>query len=175
MNKQELLLSQDRFDKFWIIMEDSFPPKERKLRESYIKQLDDKNFHINFMSGELSELAGFIAWWQLEKNIFIEHFAVSSKYRGKGLGKKYFSDFLNSANYSIVLEVEPPANQTAKRRIAFYEQLGLTLHAFPYFQPSYLNDNQKVEMSIMTSNPELTQNNFELLRIEIYKTVSIKQ
>jgi ribosomal protein S18 acetylase RimI-like enzyme len=171
MNKQELIQHPGQFDNFWSIMEISFPWNERKTKEEYFKQLDEKLFEIELFPDNSNNITGFIAWWQLEKYIFIEHFAVASIYRNKGLGKKYFFDFINSANYPVVLEVEPPTDEISKRRIIFYEQLGFTLYSYPYYQPSYHNNNESVEMFLMTNCRGFNRNDFDLLRRDIYKNV----
>lgn len=171
MDKQDLILNPAQFEEFWAIMVESFPQNERKSKEDFFKQLYEKAFNIKLGRNNSGKIKGFIGWWQLEKYRFVEHFAVSSENRNKGFGKRFFAEFMSSGKYPVALEVELPADEISKHRITFYEHLGLFLHPYMYYQPSYTMDNENVEMLIMTSNPELEQNDFEILRTEIYKTV----
>ena len=59
------------------------------------------------------------------------------------------SQFLRWAPKPVIIEVEPPANRTAKRRIAFYEKLGLKLFPCDYVQPAYDPDKATVPLYLM--------------------------
>jgi ribosomal protein S18 acetylase RimI-like enzyme len=171
MEKQNLLIYPDQFEKFWTIMETSFPRNERKTKEEYLQQLNEELFEIELYRDDSKVIDGFITWWQLKNYRFVEHFAVSSKYRNQGLGHTLFSNFMNCGNDPVALEVELPVNEITKRRITFYEHLGLYLNPYLYFQPSYIVDSENVEMFLMTSNSKLSEDDFEILKMEIYKTV----
>src|SRR5690554_3293007 len=75
MTKEELLTRPQSFERFWQIMEESFPPEERRTREGYYQQIKDNHFAIELLKTKDLEIKGFAAWWQLPGHRFVEHFA----------------------------------------------------------------------------------------------------
>ncbi|MDR0506478.1 MAG: GNAT family N-acetyltransferase [Dysgonamonadaceae bacterium] len=116
------------------------------------------------------ELLAFIIYWEFESFVYVEHFAVNEQFRGKGHGGKIFREFLQNARKSVILEVEPPENLAAEKRIKFYERSGMILQHFPYMQPPYSHDKNPVNMLIMSSK-YITKNDFEKIKNEIFEKV----
>ena len=79
------LLNVDRFDEMYGIMEYSFPESERRSREGQRKLFADPRYKVAAQSDERGRLEAFLAYWQLEKVTFLEHFAVAADLRGAGL------------------------------------------------------------------------------------------
>ncbi|MDG5800064.1 GNAT family N-acetyltransferase [Marinilabiliaceae bacterium ANBcel2] len=152
-------------------MIDSFPENERRMREEYIKTMKNRAFSTTLFCSETADIKGFLSYWKLSDFIFVEHFAISSKFRNQGLGNKLFSQFLNSISKPVVLEVEPPTDSISKRRVNFYERMNFVLNRFDYYQPSYHNDNKKVPLLLMTSNGTLSSSQFKMLQNDIYNIV----
>jgi ribosomal protein S18 acetylase RimI-like enzyme len=68
----------------------------------------------------------------------VEYLAVKEKLRGDGIGTRVMREFLSRmADVPVVLEVELPVCQLTRRRVGFYERLGLRLMPDFYVQPSY--------------------------------------
>ena len=69
---------------------------------------------------------------------YVEYLAVREERRGGGIGTRVMREFLGSmADVPVVLEVELPVCQLTRRRVGFYEKLGLRLMPDFYVQPSY--------------------------------------
>ena len=99
------------------------------------------------------EFVGFISFWQFDGFIYVEHFAILPTQRGGGCGRQTMR-LLREAHPSvpIVLEVEPPTDETTQRRIAFYERCGFALSPLPYVQPPYRHTDQAFPLRLMTTN-----------------------
>lgn len=171
MDNQALIAHPERFESFWLIMAESFPEKERRDREDYLHQLLNRDFKVKVYGGSAADIKGFIGFWELQDCVFIEHFAVSSRHRGQGLGNRILADFLDSVNAPVVLEVEPPADDITKRRIRFYERFGFALNPRQYAQPSYRPGGEPVEMKLMTNKGLLNDAAFQVIRKAVYKSV----
>lgn len=119
------------------------------------------DMHIISVSSE-NKFVGFISYWILNSPIqyiiYIEHLAVSKSLRGNGFGKRLINYIRKQYPKSgLILEVEPPTDDTSKRRIEFYEHLGLILHSgFEYIQPPYSSNKQSMHLNIMTT-PDISQ------------------
>jgi len=121
--------------------------------------------------GNGQKTAAFIAYWQLEGFVFIEHFAVSQALRGGGIGANFMREFLSFINMPVILEVEPPDTQAAIRRIEFYKRLGFKHNRFEYMQPPMREQFDYIRLDIMSCPQSFTKNEFLPLKNKIYKLV----
>ena len=68
-----------------------------------------------------------------------------------GIGGNALRWFLASDSRPLVIEVEPPTDEMACRRIGFYERNGLRLwNDVEYVQPPYSPDRHAIELKLMT-------------------------
>ncbi len=165
----ERLYNED-FDEMFSIMEEAFPKNEYRGREKQKALLSLPEYELY---GEKihGKLAGFLAIWDLGKITFIEHFAVRHNLRGKGLGKEMLSRLFHEKKGPFCLEVELPENETATKRIAFYERMGLYFYDYPYMQPSMDEGRDPIPLRIMTDSPDLSKEDFDNIRDLLYKKV----
>ena len=80
---------------------------------------------------------GFITYWDFDRFYYVEHFATNPALRNGGYGKRTLEHLCEHLKYPIVLEVERPVEEMAKRRINFYQRHGFTLWEKDYY-PMYL-------------------------------------
>lgn len=134
------------------LYESAFPPCERRDFALVCDLLArGREFHIRVATDVSGRLAAFLSYWDFGSFSYIEHLAVAPTLRGKGLGHTILHDFFDNVSRRMVLEVEPPTDIITRKRIAFYESLGLTLWPdFPYTQPPYAPHLSPVELRLMT-------------------------
>jgi len=130
------------------LYEGSFPLQERREWTSLLSLLNHSAMQLDLICEEDLPI-GFIIWWKINDWLFIEHFAISPKIRGGGYGGSVMRHYLGMANGKMFLEVEPPFTIDAKRRIGFYEKLGLKLLDVNYQQPSYVEKGVNYPMLLM--------------------------
>ena len=82
MQSLETLTERD-FDSVWEIMEESFPRDERRSREAQRKILDVSWYHLYGYRAH-GELMAFLAVWEFDTFLFVEHFAVRKSCRNSG-------------------------------------------------------------------------------------------
>ena len=85
---------------------------------------------------------------------------------------KWNSEFFGN-DRPIVLEVEPPTTETARRRIAFYERNGFSLCERAYVQPPYRpwEETEGLTLLLMTTAPDFLEEHFDEVRATIYAEV----
>lgn len=166
-----LIKMKDRdFDFIYSVMEEAFPAEERRTKDYLKKQIKtEKKFSIWLNE----EKTSFITIWNFDKFKYIEHFASSSKERGKGKGAKIIKEVIENAGKPVVLEAEPVQTDMQKRRIGFYERVGFKVNEPYYFQPPMQEDLEGVELKILSCPDFLTSEEFEnvtkTLHREVYK------
>lgn len=117
------------------------------------------------------EFCGFITWWDFGGFVYGEHFAMLPECRGAGIGGEVIDRFVADAGKPVVLEVELPTNDMARRRIGFYERHGFTLCDAEYAQPPYDAGGECVPMRLMSHGMPLDAETFERVRDTLYAEV----
>lgn len=158
------------FDEFWRILCDAFPESEHRNREGQRVLLDHPLYKLNFIR-ENNRILGFWSVWRLDPFQYIEHLALDSSCRGKGYGTRLLEQVFRQAAGPLILEVERPDTEEARRRIVFYERLGLHLNRYDYFQPPLQPGYEPVPMYLMSWPEPLGQTEFNAVRKELYAVV----
>ena len=92
------------------------------------------------------KFVGFISVWDLTDFSFIEHFAIHPEEQENGYGTQALYQVLLTHRQPVILEVEEPFAETARKRISFYERLNFSVNIESYFQPPYAIGKSSVKM-----------------------------
>ncbi len=151
------------------LLESSFPPEERREGEAQEKCFENSAFSTYVVPG-WNGIKALITLYDLEHFCFIEHFAVNPACRNQGLGSKVLSALRETLSSPLILEVEPPETDFARRRIAFYQRNGFVLNEYPYEQPPYSPEKPYVPLLIMSTVP-LSEADFQTVKRRLYRDV----
>ena len=80
-------------------------------------------------------------------------------------------EILDTIRKPFVLEVEPPTEEEAKRRIDFYRRSGFFLNEYHYIQQPLEEGRDPVELKIMSYPEELNREGFDRVKERLYKCV----
>lgn len=156
------------FDIIFEIMDKAFPNTEMRAYQEQKKIFERPQYSV--LMNE--EKTAFIALWDFDEAVYIEHFAVKDSLRGSGIGEKMLKEFLNTTtNKMVFLEVEPPEEEIAMRRIGFYERIGFVLNPYYYLQPPYRQNEEPIELKIMTMGQSIDQKQFDKYKKMLYSVV----
>ncbi len=163
-------LDISEFDKMYSVMEKSFPVDEHRPYDEQ-KALFQNEYYNAYgeIDGEI--LKGFIAAWNFPEILFIEHFAVNSECRNQGIGAKLLDNLISLYNKPTCLEVEPPEDDMAQRRIGFYERNGFFLNNYPYIQPPISAGKNPIPLMIMSTGKKMTEKTFTEIKKILYNKV----
>ena len=155
------------------IYEASFPPKERREFFQLKQLISDRELFVNQIITDKNIVAGLCIFWVFNEFAFIEHLAVKPELRGIGIGEEALS-VLREKFKIILLETELPVDEISKRRIKFYERNGFSLLERQYFQPSYGNNKPEVELKIMSTDENISNEKLDEYLLQIRKKVYLK-
>ena len=165
-------LRNEEFDRVYRIMEASFPVDERRPFDEQRALLEDPAYRIYVCKAPGPEdIAAFLAVWELEPVVFLEHFAVAPQCRNGGLGARMLKELVEQAGKTVCLEVELPETGLAARRIGFYERNGFFLNPYPYLQPPISKGRSAVPLRIMTSGGPVSEGEFQRIKALLYRRV----
>ncbi|MNO33507.1 putative acetyltransferase YjbC [compost metagenome] len=159
------------FDEIYAIMEASFPVNEIRTYSGQKALLSLPHYRLYTERDADNRILAFLAAWEFPELRFVEHLAVNPEIRGGGIGQKLMQNYLAHTDKPIVLEVEPPANELAARRIGFYGRLGFHLNPFDYVQPPLREGQADLPLQIMTCPRPATQQEFRQFRDILYSEV----
>ncbi|MCM1292090.1 MAG: GNAT family N-acetyltransferase [Bacteroides sp.] len=135
----------------------SFPDEERRPSLDMAGLLADKNSAVEtIIITHRRKFAGFMTLWHLRNGVdYIEHFAVSTQLRGKGIGSAALERLDEIECLPLILEAEPPIHSPqARRRLDFYSAAGFTIHHdIDYTQPPYSPTLPPVKLLLLTRAP----------------------
>ncbi len=160
------------FDRIYNIMVETFPPDELRPYSEEKALLGRPEFRIHVLKDpETDGITAFTITREFEELAYLEHFAVNPEYRNHGLGATLLQELREKLGKMIFLEVEPPEDEFALRRIGFYERNDFYFNPFPYIQPPMSAGRHPIPLYIMTSDRALTEEEFERVRLLLYTRV----
>ena len=104
----------DRFEEIFEIMCESFPADERRKKEEQRGLFALPQYRV-FACEQKGKIIGFIAIWEFDDFVYVEHFALTESCRGLGLGSKMLKETAKLFEKPLCLEVEPPTTDIARR------------------------------------------------------------
>ncbi len=165
-------LNHSQFDHIYEIMENSFPIDEHRPYTEQKQLIAKPEYEIYTLNNDdTSGIIGFIATWEFENILFVEHLAVDPEYRNGGFGAKILKEIQKIKKKRICLEVEPPKDELTRRRINFYERNGFFLNEYPYTQPALSAGQEEVPLLIMTTEGKVSETEFEAIKELLYEKV----
>lgn len=133
--KKYRIVGPGDFDEVYAILEEAFPEDERMPYEGQRARLDREGYRLLAWDHK-GRTAAFAGLWHLSGIRYIEQFAVDRHHRGGGLGAAILEELQAASPEPILLEVEEPRTNLARRRVAFYQRNGFILTPYRYTQPT---------------------------------------
>ena len=158
-------INETNFPEIYRIMQASFSDDEYRPYDEQLALFEEPEYRIYYMP------AGFLAVWEFESFIYIEHFAVDPALRNRGTGSALLQELVKQYQKPICLEVELPEDELTRRRIGFYERNGFVFNEYPYIQPPISKGKSPVPLRIMTYGSAITQDTFEEMKRVLYQRV----
>ena len=149
----------------------SFPSDEYRALDQLRAFTDAPNAFTNHVVKEDDRMIGLFTSWDFDDFVYVEHFATDPEVRNGGYGKKIMEAFCNQCSKPIVLEVEEPEEEMAKRRVGFYERLGYKLWGANYEQPPYKEGDHFLPMRIMAYGALECERDYDRVKEMLYKYV----
>ena len=158
-------INETDFPEICRIMQASFSDDEYRPYDEQLALFEEPEYRIYYMP------AGFLAVWEFESFIYIEHFAVDPALRNSGTGSAMLQELVKQYQKPICLEVELPEDELTRRRIGFYERNGFVFNEYPYIQPPISKGKSPVPLRIMTYRSEITREEFQKMKEILYRRV----
>lgn len=168
----EMRLSRDFAPAAWELYESSFPFYERRLLADYQHVLSNPSFSP-YLLWDGDQFVGLFYVWMWDRFCYCEYLTTLPELRGKGYGAQALKAMQEMVgNRLLILEIDPPVTDIARRRQGFYERAGLIFNNYQYLHPSYHEPCQPHQLMIMSWPRAITPEEFEAFRDKNYKNVA---
>ena len=146
------------FDQVYTLMEESFPKDEYRDYQKQKELFQNPEYQILIEKDpELREIKAF--------------FAVNPVLRNGGVGSRMLKALTEDAEKMIILEVEPPTEEIAVRRVRFYERNGFFFNDYPYIQPSMGEGRKETPLFLMSTERKIDEEEYRMIRNTLYTKV----
>ena len=153
------------------LLVDSFPTEEYRPLKELRDHTDHTERFYNNIVFDNERPVGFITYWDFDRFYYAEHFATAPILRNGGYGRLTLECLREQLKRPIVLEVELPVEEMAKRRIGFYQRQGFTLWEKEYSQPPYRKGDDWLPMRLMVYGSLDADKDFEEVKRTIHSQV----
>ena len=139
------------WEQAWRLYTESFPEHERRRISSHVLAVEDPHFHTGVAVENGHLLAILFYWTAGENKVYIEHIAVNPLMRGQNVGSTILRNFMaQNPDATIILEIDPPADDISQRRLSFYERAGFHNTGFVYDHPSYQKKGMHHDLLVLS-------------------------
>ena len=137
----------------------SFPPHEQRQARSQAAILRDNAYHFDLLY-DGDTFVGLMLYWETETFLYVEHFCVLPELRNRHYGQKALM-LLAQKGKTIILEIDPPRDEIARRRKGFYERCGFVENPYPHVHPPYRREDHGHELVIMSRPHGISQEMYD--------------
>ncbi len=164
-------LGKEDIRSMYDLMEEAFPEEERRKYEKHKQLYENGCFEIFGKKDETGKVIAVMSIWNLEDVRYAEHLAVDPCLRGQKIGENLLQWVLKKNDLPLVLEVELPENEIAKRRIGFYQRQGLYYNEYPYLQPPLQEGHGMLPLRLMTYPEKIDEKTYHRYEKQIHQKV----
>ena len=137
----------------------SFPYHEQREAASQADILSDAEYRFYVIYDE-ETFVGLMLCWETGASIYVEHFCIQPEMRGRRYGQRAL-EYLKRAGKTILLEIDPPADEISSRRKGFYERCGFTENPYPHVHPPYHDGSAGHPLVVMSSPERISAEEYE--------------
>lgn len=153
------------FAEAFALYEISFPKNEQRPPGAQAALMSNPLYHFNAIM-EDAVFAGILLHWECSGYTYIEHFAIQPSRRGQDIGSKALKKFCGEHS-SVILEIDPPIDETAARRERFYQRLGFKTNGYAHRHPPYREQFPPHELVVMSYPRSVTEAEYQLFQREL--------
>ncbi|CAJ1825815.1 GNAT family N-acetyltransferase [Aeromonas veronii] len=154
----------------WQIYGESFPRYEQRQSQHQPQKMRDPRYHCQIFYQD-GLLLGFIFWWACGEQVYIEHLAINPALRGRNYGSRLLAEFCERAGKTVILEIDPPEDEIAIRRLRFYQGLGFCLNDYAHLHPPYHSDYQGHALRVLSYPRLLEEEAYQRFNSMLVETV----
>jgi len=151
----------------------SFPASERRDDDVQRQVMSHPDYRLcAIMDGD--KPVGVAGYFDAPDFIYFENFCVLPDLRNGGYGSATLRLLTENLVKPFILEVELPADELTRRRIAFYKRNGMVENPYPHVQPHYRATDPDLPLLILSYKRQLTPEQYADFRRYLDDNVDVR-
>lgn len=146
------------FSKAFSLYESAFPPEERRKSDEQSRIMQKEAYHFDILK-DGDEMLGIMLYWETDRFVFLEHFAILPEKRGQGIGTKAL-DLLKAKGKTVILEIEDPIDEVTTRRFGFYKRCGFFMTPHHHIQAKFRPGDEDLMLKILSYPHEISSEEY---------------
>lgn len=140
----------------------SFPLHEQRETSSQEDILRHTDYHFTLCYDE-SLFTGLVLYWETADFLYVEHFCILPELRSRHYGQHILEELVRYGK-TIILEIDPPADEISVRRKGFYERCGFVENPYPHIHPPYHKGSSGHTLVVMSCPEKISSKEYALFR-----------
>lgn len=137
----------------------SFPVYEQREQAAQEEILGCGEYHFDLiLDGPV--FVGILLYWEQETFLYLEHFCTCETLRGQGYGRRAL-ELLAQKGKTVILEIDPPTDETAQRRKRFYQRAGYRENEFEHTHPPYGPGRKGHSLEVLSAPAPLSRAEYD--------------
>lgn len=154
------------------LLEKSFPSTERRDDAEQLKTMSHPDYRLcAILDGVVP--VGVVGYWDTSEFLYFENFCVAPNLRNGGYGSQTLAALTDGLQKPFILEVELPADDLARRRIAFYKRNGMVENPYPHIQAHYHRGDPDLPLLILTHHRQISPEQYANFRAYLDENVEV--
>ncbi|MCD8262786.1 MAG: GNAT family N-acetyltransferase [Tannerellaceae bacterium] len=158
------------YNEFEAIYKISFPVFEQRTSEQQIMAFSSPLYHLDCFTEE-DGFIGFIAWWNFDYGVYIEHFAIHPRLRGKGYEGNILQQFIVNSRKPVILEIDPVVDEISAARLRFYKTYGFVENPYKHIHPAYRNEYAPHSLVVLSTQAILSPEQYQQFNKDLQEQV----
>ena len=145
------------------LYEEAFPVLERRDDTEQARIMQNPAYHFDFITDE-DGFVGSMLYWETDSFVYLEHFAILPELRCKGKATAALGILEEQSQKTVILEIEPPCDDTSIRRYRFYQRSGFVMNPHEHLQAKYHLGDADLYLKILTYPREISKDEYAAFR-----------
>lgn len=145
------------------LYEEAFPVLERRDDLEQARIMQNPAYHFDFITDE-DGFVGIMLYWETDSFVYLEHFAILPELRCKGKATAALGILEEQSQKTVILEIEPPCDDTSIRRYRFYQRSGFVMNPHEHLQAKYHLGDADLYLKILTYPREISKDEYAAFR-----------
>ena len=159
-----------RLDAALALLEEAFPPQERRDRDEQLRILSKKDYRFT-VAVKNGTLVGLLLYWEVGELLFLEHLATRQDLRGRGYGAAALAHLKSKAR-PILLEIEPPVDDLTTRRRGFYRRNGFVPAPHHHIQVKYHPGDPDLRLDLLCYPTPITAEAYQAFKTYMHREIA---
>ena len=145
------------------LYEEAFPVLERRDEKEQARVMQNPAYKFDLITDE-DGFVGIMLYWETDDFVYLEHFAILPELRCKGKATAALGILKEQSLKPVILEIEPPCDDTSIRRYRFYQRCGFVMNPHEHLQAKYHLGDADLYLKILTYPREITKEEYSVFR-----------